>query len=481
MISARIDASISLDATALPDSILQQILAELTMRNPTKDRAVTEKIRGADALPDALDLWDARGNSLVIPRGFAHRLEEILVASGESVLWDSGMTILPPSQHRFRDWPTVELRDYQAPARDALLDWGQGILKAPTSSGKTFTTLEGIRWAGQRSLVLVGKTSLARQWEAEAKKLYGYETGYIGEGVWREADLTIATWQTLWARAHEIPAEFWASWGLVVGDEIHHAAADSLSALFGRFPAFYRWGVSATPRWDPLLFPIVRAVVGPVIFRVSREVVGDRMMTPTIKMIPTNFAAEFLPTHFVERKRVQNNFSDIMAALVDDYARNHLIAHLALREAEAGHHVLIITRRVDHIKRFVELLEHRLPIGQRLHALKGGQKGHDAQRIARAIEASEEGTVLISTVAEEALDMPRLDRLFMAFPARKIPLIEQQVGRILRLHEQKTDAVVYDFADDEVGPLKAQRRERSQFYARRRWIVQRIEKEELYG
>ena len=92
------------------------------------------------------------------------------------------MTLLPYSERCFRDWPTFELRDYQAPARDALLDWAQGIYKAPTGAGKSRVVLEFARWAGQRTLIVVGKTSLARQWQEMAREGYGYETGYIGEG-----------------------------------------------------------------------------------------------------------------------------------------------------------------------------------------------------------------------------------------------------------------------------------------------------------
>lgn len=426
---------------------------------------------GAEELEDEIRLWRQRGGSIEIPRGFAHRLQTLAGDVGEEIEWESTMTIYPPSEHYFRNWKPFELRETQVPARDEMLEWAQGIVMMPTGAGKTVTALEFARWAGQKTLVIVGKVALAEQWRTMLREHYGIEPGYIGEGKWDEAALTIATWQTLWRK--DVHPTFWRGWGCVIFDEVHHCSANSLFELAGRFPAFYRLGLSATPKWDPLLFPFVEAVIGPIIFRGE----GENLHTPEIKLINTNFEAEFVPTHYAEaknggRKRVQNNYTTIMASLVRDPGRNDLIYHVAREEAQSGHHVLVVTRQIEHVKQLVSRLEKVFKLGQDLHVLTGSQTGADAQRIARAIENADKGTVLVSTVADEALDMPRLDRLVMAFPLRKLPLVKQQVGRIVRSFEGKEDAIAYDVSDPSCGVLKSQRRDRTRLYYQQGWDVE---------
>lgn len=470
-----------IESKALPGDIRSRALADLTAINVDKERALAEKIRGADYIPDYLELFTEKRGEIIFPRGFAHRLEQIAQECGEEIEWESDMTLLPPSQHLFRDWPAAQLYDDQILARDAALDWAQGLVQAPTGSGKTRAALEFIRWAGQKTVVIVGKAALARQWQEAAREVYGYETGYIGEGTFEVKDLTVALWQTLWARRDDLWPGFWAQFGAVVGDEVHHAGAHSLAQLMSEFPAFYRIGFSATPRWDDSSWPVVKALFGPVIHKTEHGDVGDRLVTPSVVIVPTDFEAEYVPTHYEGRKRVQNNYTEIMAALVADARRNDLIAQIARKEAQEGHHVLIVTRRVEHVKQLIARLEKVLRVGTRLHGLTGEQTGHDAQRIAKAIDAAEGGTVLVSTVAEEALDIPRLDRLVMGFPIKKLPLIEQQIGRIMRQEASKEDAVIYDVVDDGVGPLLRQRMAREKLYARRRWSVSTYEREELHA
>lgn len=469
MIEAKIGSSICLSKSSLPPAMYDQIVIDLTARNVDKERALSEQTRGANMMPDELALWSERLGDIVLPRGYVHHLEQVARAAGEEISWDSSMQVEPFSDRCFRDWAPADMRDYQRPAMEAMLEWSQGIVKAPTGSGKSRVTLEFIRWAGQRSLVIVGKTSLARQWQDAALEVYGYETGYIGEGVFDVRDLTIATWQTLWARKNEIEDSFWKHWGCVVGDEVQHAGAWSLSELMRMFPAFYRIGVSATPRWDESSWPIVKALFGPVIHEVTHEDVGKHLVTPSVVIVESDFEAEYVGTHYEKGKRIQNNFTAIMGELVRDYDRNVKIAAIAQSEAQDGHHVLIVTRRTEHVKLLLELLVPDAGLDYEVYKLTGAQTGKQARVVAEGISTSPMGTILVSTVAEEALDIPCLDRVILAYPVKKTPLVEQEIGRVTRTAPGKTEAIVYDVVDDGCGPLVGQRLERERLYARRKW------------
>jgi superfamily II DNA or RNA helicase len=64
--------------------------------------------------------------------------------------------------------------------------------------------------------------------------------------------------------------------------------------------------------------------------------------------------------------------------------------------------------------------------------------------------------VIFSTIADEALDIPRLDRGYLAFPSKNVETVKQQIGRFTRTHDEKDSAIIYDFKDPLVGVLKTQ-------------------------
>ena len=86
---------------------------------------------------------------------------------------------------------------------------------------------------------------------------------------------------------------------------------------------------------------------------------------------------------------------------------------------------------------------------------------HDPPKKTRnmAIKSMKQGElhVLFSTkLADEGLDIPRLDRLFLTCPIRSVNKVNQQIGRILRKFTYKEDAVVFDFRDSLVSLAESQ-------------------------
>ena len=65
------------------------------------------------------------------------------------------------------------------------------------------------------------------------------------------------------------------------------------------------------------------------------------------------------------------------------------------------------------------------------------------------------------SLAEEGLDIPRLERAFLTTPYRDPVVVQQSIGRIMRPCENKATPIVYDFVDN-TGICK------SQWLARRR-------------
>lgn len=471
-----IDSQIHVPESEIPADLRRQVTAELTVVNGEKVTAVDQQVQTAYLMPDSIELWRADDELLTLPRGYAHRLEEAARAHGISIEWESDMTLLPPSERLHRDWRPASLRGYQEQMRDAMLDWAQTIIQAPTGSGKSRATAEFIRWSGQRALIVVGTTSLARQWEAVFRELYDYQVGFVGEGQEDHRGVTVGLWQSL----KNVSNETFDSYGTIVLDEVHRASSDSLATLAQRSRAFYRIGLSATPRWDPYLWPIVQAVVGPIGYRVDEADLEEHLVQPRVRIVESSFSAEYVPARREGRRRLPNNYGEIISELVTDEARNEQIAAIVAAEVTTGHHVLVQTSRLEHVRILKERLE-RLLDDECIFVLTGKETGKESERIRADVSDADHGTAILTTIAKEGFDLPRIDRIVLAYPIKNVQLAVQVIGRGRRRTAGKDDLIVYDVVDPGCGPLKNQARERQKLYIQQRWAIEKEEEQPLEG
>jgi len=466
-INCSISSTINLNPNDLPLDVKNKVLSRLRVPNPQKKMAVREMLRNANKIPEFIDLWKYNGHhELVLPRGFVFEFEKILNDNDIYVKYKNE-TIKDYSCSAQKNINPIDLRDYQDEAVSELFSYGSGVYKSPTGSGKTRTMLELIRCCGQRTLVICEKLDIASQWEDIAIN-FGFEIG---------KELLICLRQTILA-ANYGPIWF-DEFGCVVLDEQHHASSETNFELLGRFPAYYRFGCSATPDSDEDLFPISRAVIGPVVHSTLVEEIGEHLVIPSVRVIKTEFEFPYRPTERLQNGRVlRNNYNDMMAALEKNRARNELIIDCVLEECWGGSNIgkcLIVSKRKEHLKELTKIFIEKCPtIFNGPIQFLTGDNSSQAQKISYRIDKQIgfEGSVLFSTLAEEGTDIPRLDRLFLAYPGRKLRGFEQSIGRIMRPHPQKKDAIVYDFRDYKVPLLNSQFRDRSQrIYSKREYKI----------
>jgi superfamily II DNA or RNA helicase len=96
-------------------------------------------------------------------------------------------------------------------------------------------------------------------------------------------------------------------------------------------------------------------------------------------------------------------------------------------------------------------------IAHRAFILQGGMGIRQRKKLAESIAAIPPGEsrVLLATGSYigEGFDDPQLDTLFLAMPVSWKGTLQQYVGRLHRLHENKTEVRVYDYADVQVPML----------------------------
>jgi superfamily II DNA or RNA helicase len=114
----------------------------------------------------------------------------------------------------------------------------------------------------------------------------------------------------------------------------------------------------------------------------------------------------------------------------------------------SGRSPLVLTGRTEHLDYLAERLR---GICSRTFVMKGGMGAKQRRRLAESLAAVplDEPRVILATGSYlgEGFDDSRLDTLFLVTPVSWKGTLQQYVGRLHRLHENKSEVQVYDYAD----------------------------------
>ena len=217
--------------------------------------------------------------------------------------------------------------------------------------------------------------------------------------------------------------------------------------------AKYVVGLTATPTRKDGHHPIIYMQCGPARFSMSA-----RTMTET-----SPFEHRVIPRYTEFRtgpELTDITIQDVYAALVDDAARNEIIVADLIRAVETGRSPLLLTGRTEHLQYFAARLESAV---KHVFVLKGGmgkkQRRTIAEALASVAENQPRAILATGSYIGEGFDDARLDTLFLAMPISWKGTLQQYVGRLHRLHDNKRVVQVYDYVDDLV-PLLARMYER---------------------
>ena len=408
--------------------------------------------------PRVLRLFEWDGNTLIVPFGVCRELMPML--KGTEVTAD------------FRQNARVEygggdmgLYDYQELAVRKMVEAKYGILKATTGSGKTQCGIAMIKTIGRRALWLCHthdllKQSMDRAMQYMDKSLIGTITEgrvNIGTGV------TFATVQTM---ANLELTQYRDCWDVVICDECHRISSSATSftryeKVLNHLAARHKYGLTATPARSDGLIKATFAIIGDVAYEVPEEAVADKVMKVTVRTVETDteLTDECLNVDWTI------NYVKMVERLTTDAERNKLIARRIVEEKH--HSCLILSDRLAQLEAIRNLLPYEMQEQSAFINGKMQSKTAKAER-EQAIEDMRTGKkrylFASYSLAKEGLDVPRLDRLFLASPAKFSSIITQAVGRVRRTFEGKETPVVIDFVDRKIGFCERAYRERRRSY-----------------
>ncbi len=423
----------------LPPSLVNRLVRIAAFQNPEFYQAQAMRL-STFGKPRIISCAEDYPHHLGLPRGCLDEVMDLLQSVGTRVKIDDQRECGAPLALQFHG----QLRPEQQEAADRLLEHNSGVLAAATAFGKTVVAAFVIAQRDANTLVLVHRQQLLDQWVSRLSMFLGVDPkqiGQIGGGKRRPTGrLDVALLQSLCRKG--VVEDIVGQYGHLVVDECHHLPANSFEQVARRCKARYLTGLSATTTRRDGHHPIIFMQCGPIRYRVdAKQQAAQRPFEHRVVVRETAFRSE-------PARETSPAIHELYAALMRDEARNALIIRDVLTAVREGRSPVVLTERTEHL----ELLAERLRASvSNVLTLRGGmgakQRRAAAEQIANIPDDEPRALVATGRYLGEGFDDARLDTLFLALPISWRGTLVQYAGRLHRLHDQKREVIIYDYAD----------------------------------
>lgn len=440
----------------LPSAMVDRLIRVAAFQNPEFYRAQAMRL-STYGKPRVISCGELFPEHLGLPRGCIDDVIDVFKAHSVNIEVQDERTAGKKIDVRFQG----ELRPEQKDAIAGVLVHDNGVVCAPTAFGKTVVAASLIIARAVNTLILVHRRQLMDQWRERLAAYLALPIGDIGQfggGKNRRTGLIdVAVIQSL---QHKGAIEdLVADYGHVIVDECHHLSAVTFERVLREVKAKYVLGLTATPTRKDGHHPIIYMQCGPIRFYLSARKAAES----------SPFQHRVFPrlTSFVwNRPENETTIQDIYAALFSDQSRNDLIVRDLAETLSAGRSPLVLTGRTEHLDYLAERLR---GICSHIFVMKGGMGAKQRKKLAESLAAVplDEPRVILATGSYlgEGFDDSRLDTLFLVTPISWKGTLQQYVGRLHRLHENKSEVQVYDYADVSVPMLVRMYKKRLAGYA----------------
>lgn len=321
---------------------------------------------------------------------------------------------------------TLEFIPYteQFEAAEACHAAGRGIVSCPTGTGKSQIAAMIINMLRCRTLVVVPTLELKRQLTESLRKAFGAAR----VGSFRDKrDIAVDNYDGL-------PMTEATGYDAVIIDEFHHSGAKTYRQLNKKAwkNIFYKIGLTATPfRANDNERLLLESVLSKVIYQLSYQ---DAVAKGYIVPVEAYFVT--MPKVAVKGFTWPEVYKE---CVVDNRARNQIIADLMKSLHTAGKSTLTLVREISHGERLAKLTGAGFANGE----------SEETPELIRGFNSRALNTIIGTVgVLGEGVDTKPAEYVIIAGLGKAKTQLMQSVGRAVRRYEGKESAKVILFNDE---------------------------------
>lgn len=353
--------------------------------------------------------------------------------------------------------PPIELRYYQKEAVDIAMKKGMGILNLATSAGKSYIAAEIIKRHNKRTLCIVNKIELARQFQDDLESYLGVEVGLMTEG---ELDvskqITVASIQTIIAimkRGGEEARKlslYLFNVACVVYDEAQNLKN---AGMYKQLADYLRnvvnvYGMTGTAyrNYKPETMEMYSLLGTPIYVKSIQELEKEGFVVPV--------DAYFLPgAEGDEYEDYDEDYDDedydkidsyhevYRESVVENFNRNESVCMSVTMFRKSEKKILVVTRSIEHAKTLGEMIPNSFVI-------TGSTNSKKRKEMFEKFKSSNDYVLVGSLkIFSAGINIPTLDVVVCASGHASIIDTPQLAGRLRRLSDRKKKGYFIDFID----------------------------------
>lgn len=357
-----------------------------------------------------------------------------------------------------------ELRPEQDKALKELMKYDNGILHAATAFGKTVVSSAIIAQKKVNTLIILESSTLIEQWKEALGKflnideelpVYETKTGRVRKrkrliGTLQGAhdsttgiiDIAMAGSLCKKGEYHKLLNQY----GLLLIDECHHSASETIANVLKEAKAKYVYGVTATPKRGDGLEKINYMLIGPIRYSyTAKEKAKEQGMQ---HLVYPRFTRTVPPRGVITGKLHPNEAYEIIH---NNDVRDEQIIEDVKNCVSEGRTPVVLSRYKDHSEKLYECLK---SCADYVFIMTGNNSKKEHRKILEQMQQvnNDESMILVATgsLVGEGFDYPRLDTLFMATPVSFRGVVEQYAGRLNRDYVGKENVIIYDYVDNHI-------------------------------
>jgi superfamily II DNA or RNA helicase len=332
-----------------------------------------------------------------------------------------------------------------------------------------------------KTLIVVHKEFLQDQWIERIKAFTNASVGIIRQKkVEINNDIVVGMVHSISCIDYE--DDIFKDFGLVIYDEVHHLGSRMFSKCLLKTSAEYTIGLSATPERQDGMMKVVNWCIGDIIYKM-KKVYDYRVFVKRIFFSSKN-------PFYKEKKRwikgaIRPDHNKMIEVITNTNTRTRLIIKMIdmLKCIGGGRKILILSSRVEHLEKIKKGVDKYIKDSNEEHIYNTYFYMGSTKKGERKL-AEKDGDIIFATMqlAEEGLDIDKLNTIILTNPIKMEKSINQSIGRILRkdkLDDMQSIPLVIDICDV-LSIYQKWANKREYIYEKNDWFIQDFTYDDAY-